>query len=95
MKTQKLFALGIFATPIITTLGLGFSLKAQAAELGKASEYNVFVLGDVTQKYTDIQGKLAAGGDVNFFGGIGDRLPANSGNVVVAGRDFNFSGGQV
>lgn len=95
MKVKKLFALGIFTTPIIATLALGFSLKAQAAELGKASEYNVFVLENIAQQYTDIEGKLAAGGDVNFFGGIGDRLPANSGNVVVAGRDFNFAGGQV
>jgi len=77
------------------TLALGISAKANAVELGAASDYNVFVLGDITQKYTDIEGKLAAGGNVNFVGGLGSRLANNSGNVVVAGQNLTLSNGQV
>ncbi|MEH2262290.1 choice-of-anchor A family protein [Nostoc sp.] len=94
MKSKTYYVWGV-ATPIVVTLALGFSVKANAVELGAASDYNVFVLGDITQKYTDIEGKLAAGGNVNFVGGLGSRLSGNSGNVVVAGQNLTLSNGQV
>ncbi|MEH1797468.1 MULTISPECIES: choice-of-anchor A family protein [unclassified Nostoc] len=94
MKSKTYYVWGV-ATPIVVTLALGFSVRANAVELGAASDYNVFVLGDITQKYTDIEGKLAAGGNVNFVGGLGSRLSGNSGNVVVAGQNLTLSNGQV
>ncbi len=36
-----------------------------------ASDYNVFTTGNITQQYTDIEGKLAAGGNVNFVAVLG------------------------
>ncbi|MEH2072707.1 MAG: choice-of-anchor A family protein [Nostoc sp.] len=95
MKLKTYYVCGQVAVPIIVTLALGFSAKANAVELGAASDYNVFVLGDISQKYTDIEGKLAAGGNVNFVGGLGSRLSNNSGNVVVAGQNLTLSNGQV
>ncbi|MBW4506203.1 MAG: choice-of-anchor A family protein [Scytonematopsis contorta HA4267-MV1] len=83
---------------VVATTGMalfGFWQTAEAASLGVASDYNVFVLGDIQQQSTDIEGKLAAGGNINFIGGIGSRLSPNSGNVVVAGKKLQLSNSQV
>ncbi|MFW9259735.1 choice-of-anchor A family protein [Nostoc sp. CALU 546] len=95
MTSKTYYVWGLVAAPIVVTLALGFSARANAVELGAASDYNVFVLGDISQQYTDIEGKLAAGGNVNFVGGLGSRLSGNSGNVVVAGQNLSLSNGQV
>ncbi|MEH2453780.1 choice-of-anchor A family protein [Nostoc sp.] len=95
MKLKTYYVWGVVAAPILVTLALGFSAKANAVELGAASDYNVFALGDISQQYTDIEGKLAAGGNVNFVGGLGSKLSGNSGNVVVAGQNLTLSSGQV
>ncbi|MEH2037135.1 choice-of-anchor A family protein [Nostoc sp.] len=95
MKSKTYYIWGQVAAPIVFTLALGFSARANAVELGAASDYNVFVLGDISQKYTDIEGKVAAGGNINFVGGLGSRLSGNSGNVVVAGQNLTLSNGQV
>ncbi|MHC5775810.1 choice-of-anchor A family protein [Nostoc sp.] len=95
MKSKTYDVWGVVLAPIVVTLALGFSARANAVELGAASDYNVFVLGDISQQYTDIEGKLAAGGNVNFMGGLGSKLSNNSGNVVVAGKNLTLSNGQV
>ncbi|MHC5768057.1 MAG: choice-of-anchor A family protein [Nostoc sp.] len=95
MKSKTYYICGQVAAPIVVTLALGFSARANAVELGAASDYNVFVLGDISQKYTDIEGKVAAGGNINFVGGLGSKLSGNSGNVVVAGQNLTLSNGQV
>ncbi|WP_339376021.1 choice-of-anchor A family protein [Calothrix sp. NIES-2098] len=94
MKSKNYFW-GWIAAPMVVTLAGGFFQTVNAAQLGVASNYNVFALGNVSQQYTDIEGKLAAGGNVNFVGGIGNKLANNSGNVVVAGQNLTLSNGQV
>ncbi|BAY92558.1 MULTISPECIES: choice-of-anchor A family protein [unclassified Tolypothrix] len=94
MKFKSYLCAGI-AAPMLVTLSVGISQKANAAGLGIASSYNVFSLGNVTQQYTDIEGKLAAGGNINFVGGLGSKLANNSGNVVVAGQNLTLSNSQV
>jgi choice-of-anchor A domain-containing protein len=95
LSSKKISKWGLATIPIATALVLGFGQNAKAVELGAASDYNVFVLGDIQQQYTDIEGKLAAGGDINFTGGIGSKLQTNGSNVVVAGGDLTMSNGQV
>ncbi|MBR8833487.1 MAG: choice-of-anchor A family protein [Stigonema ocellatum SAG 48.90 = DSM 106950] len=81
---------------IIITLSLGGFQKANATGLGIASDYNVFTFGDFNEQNTDIEGKLAAGGNINFVGNsIGNKLAANSGNVLVAGKNLTLTNGQV
>lgn len=92
-KTSYYFKLSF---PLVAILALLLSQKANAAGLGVASDYNVFTLGDFNQQSTDIEGKLAAGGNITFTNNsIGTRLAANSGNVVVAGNNLSLSNGQV
>jgi choice-of-anchor A domain-containing protein len=83
----------------IGILALTFCLavtSAQAVSLGPAGDYNVFVFGDYSGSNSDVQGRLAAGGNVTLQNyGVGDKLPANSGNVLVAGGDLTFTNGQI
>jgi len=84
------------SVPFMLILSLGLSQKANATGLGVASDYNVFTLGNFSEQYTDVEGKLAAGGNITFVGNsIGTKLAANSGNVVVAGNNLTLSNGQV
>lgn len=94
-KTQALYQWGQLAAPLIATAAVSFASQAHAATLGSAADYNVFTLGNVTQQWTDIEGKVAAGGNISFSGGIGHKLPANSGNVAVAGGNFTYNGGEL
>src|SRR4029077_21050524 len=65
-------------------------LSATGAALGVAGAFNVFVLGQVTQSYTDSEGRVAVGGDVRLTGyGLGSALPNSAGqrdDLVVGGR---------
>ncbi len=94
---MKTYYWGYLSLPIMVILSLGLFQKANATGLGVASDYNVFTLGDFTEQNTDVEGKLAAGGNITFTGGnsIGNKLAANSGNVVVAGNNLTLSNGQV
>ena len=63
-------------------IAFGGALKAEAATytLGEAADFNVFVLGDYTLINTDVEGKLAVGGDftADTFG-VGSKLPNRGG----------------
>jgi choice-of-anchor A domain-containing protein/uncharacterized repeat protein (TIGR01451 family) len=73
-------------------------LSGTGGALGVAGAFNVFVLGQVTQSYTDSEGRVAAGGDVRLTGyGIGSALPNSAGqrdDLVVGGR-LTYDQGQV
>jgi len=94
MKAKTYYHKCLSVTILVVT-ALGLSQKASATGLGVASDYNVFTIRNINQQSTDIEGKLAAGGNVNFVGGIGSKLATNSGNVVVAGNNLTLSNGQV
>jgi len=98
MQTKSLFSLGKLVAPLslVATVALCLSAPAQAISLGDASNYNVFILGNLNQSNTDIEGKLAVNGDVNLSNfSIGTKLPDNSGNVLIAGGDLNLTNVQV
>lgn len=76
---------------------------ACANQLGIAGLYNVFVFGDIVQIGTDVEGRVAAGGDVTYgANGLGNgfsiasRIPPGSGvPEVVAGNNVNLTNGSV
>lgn len=45
---------------------VAFPLTVQAGPLGTAGEYNIFMFGNISQISTDVEGRVAAGGDVYF-----------------------------
>ncbi len=59
--------------------------------------YNVFILGNDTSSYTDVQGRVAVGGNANFTGySFGQQLPNDPTSYsLVIGGTLNFSNGQV
>jgi choice-of-anchor A domain-containing protein/uncharacterized repeat protein (TIGR01451 family) len=73
-------------------------LSGTGGALGVAGAFNVFVLGQVTQSYTDSEGRVAAGGDVRLTGyGIGSALPNSAGlrDDLVVGGSLTYNQGQV
>lgn len=74
----------------------GIAGQAFAVGLGTAGEFNAFVFENFTGSNSDIQGRLAAGGNVSLTNyKVGDELPSTGQDVVVAGGNLNFQNGQV
>ena len=83
---------------IAATMVLGISAQANAIDLGIASDYNIFVLGDVNQSNTDSEGKVAIGGNVtlsDFYAGMNLPQDGNNGDVLIVGKNLAFQNGQV
>lgn len=97
MQTKQLFPPIQLAIPLAASLAIGISTQATAASLGVASDYNVFTLGNYNQVSTDVEGRLAVGGNATFTGGfgVGSTLSAGSGNVLVTGGNLTLNNGQV
>ncbi len=72
------------------TIVLGFSAQASAFSLGPASDFNVFVLGDIEQNDVDTEGRMAAGGNVTLSDyGVGVELTNSNGtrnDLIVGGN---------
>ena len=59
--------------------------------LGIASEYNAFILYDIYQPSSDVEGKMAVGRNA-FFANYshGALLQPNSGDVLVVGKNLTY-----
>jgi choice-of-anchor A domain-containing protein len=70
---------------------------APAIDLGPAAPYNVLVFGDFSAPYADVEGRLAAGGDVSLnHYSVGAKLASSSaGDVLLVGGDLTFPSGRV
>lgn len=65
--------------------------------LGVAGQYNGFFFGSYSAQSSDVQGRLAAGGNVSLNNySIGDQLPSNfSGPSLLVGGNLSFPSGRV
>lgn len=100
MRTKNLFRFGQLAAPfsLAATMVLSFSTQASAFTLGPAQDFNVFVFGDVQQTHTDVEGRMAVGGNAFLTGyGVGDKLTNSHGtrNDLIVGGDLTYNSGQV
>lgn len=80
------------------TMAVGFAEQATAIHLGPAADYNVFVLEDFHQNHTDVEGKLAVGGDLIFEEGfaVGMKLRGEgNGDILKVGGDVTLDNGKV
>ncbi|SIO44660.1 choice-of-anchor A domain-containing protein [Singulisphaera sp. GP187] len=81
---------GLIATLAIVTG------EAQAGLLGPAQDYNLFILGDANQLYSDAEGRVAVGGNAYYSGySFASKLPTNTTNSLVVGGNLNFSNGTI
>jgi choice-of-anchor A domain-containing protein len=82
----------------VLTLGsLAASAPAQAFNLGPAQDYNLFVLGNMQQHASDVEGRVAVGGNLTLTDfEIGLKAPTNSPvpNLVVGGS-LDFTRGTI
>ena len=72
-------------------------LASAALSLGVATDYNVFVLGNMSESGSDAEGRVAVAGNASLNGySAGSALQnASAGNALVVGGNLNFSNGQV
>ncbi len=64
--------------------------------LDAATDFNLFVLGDLTQSGSDTGGRIAVGGRAMLTNySIGAAIPHGSNDVLVVGGDLAFNGGSV
>jgi choice-of-anchor A domain-containing protein len=63
------------------------ALTPAVAHADSAASYNLFVLGDMNVKSSDVEGRVAAGGNVKLDSySVGALAPANTVNLVVGGN---------
>lgn len=78
---------------------IAFGATAHAAVLSIASEYNIYVLGNMTQWNVDSEGRVAVGGNATLTNyGVGSKFssnPSSAGNALVVGGNLSYSGGEV
>lgn len=92
------------------TLGIALALallvaapaKATFVNLGPAGDFNVFVFGDNTQWNSDVEGKVAVGGNANFQSPgftIASQMGASTDNLIVGGNysntNYSLNGGMI
>lgn len=71
-------------------------LNNSTFDLGAAKDYNLFVIYDLDQPSSDTQGKIAVGRNASLANySVGDLLPANSGDVLVVGKNLTYTSGAV
>ncbi|RYG33814.1 choice-of-anchor A family protein [bacterium] len=81
---------------ILPILSLALPIVAQAQSFGSAAGYNVFVSGSYSSENSDIEGKLAAGGNVNLTNySVGANLTGGTQNALVSGGVVNYHSGSV
>ena len=56
----------IFRSCLLLLCIIAFPLAVQASPLGIAGEYNVFMFDDIEQYGTDVEGRVAGGGDITY-----------------------------
>jgi len=95
-NTLKKIAVTSASTVLGATAALSLSIPAQAALLGPAQDFNVFVFKDLNVN-SDAHGRVAVGRNatLNNFG-TATQLPAEgAGDTLIVGGDLNYNGGQV
>lgn len=87
--------------PVVCGLVLGLVASAQAfaGPVGLGESFNVLVFEDFSAKSSDVQGRLAAGGNVSLSNySVADQLknnrPGAAGSLIVGG-DLTFTSGRV
>ncbi|PKL87064.1 MAG: hypothetical protein CVV23_17305 [Ignavibacteriae bacterium HGW-Ignavibacteriae-2] len=97
--TTGIWNVGNLANSASATLTITVEVNlgnCQSIDLGTAEGYNLFVFEDLNQPSADTEGKAAIGGNAYFANySIGDKLAANSGDVLIVGGHLEYVSGGV
>jgi choice-of-anchor A domain-containing protein/uncharacterized repeat protein (TIGR01451 family) len=100
-ESTGLWTVGNLAKDAFVTLNITVKadcdqIDSSVFDLGVAKDFNLFVIQDLTQPSSDTEGKVAVGRDANLASySVGDKLSANSGDVLIVGRDLTYESGRV
>jgi choice-of-anchor A domain-containing protein/uncharacterized repeat protein (TIGR01451 family) len=100
-NTTGLWNVGNLANGASATLTISVQsdceqMNSSTFDLGVAKDYNLFVLQDLNQPSSDTEGKVAVGGNATLAGySVADKLPQNSGDVLVVGKTLTYTSGRV
>ncbi len=102
-NTTGEWTVGTLANGASATLSIAVTVDCNALnlsniDLGPATPFNVFVLGNISQPSADTEGKLAVGGNANLGGySVGDKLANTNGteDVLVVGGNLIYTSGRV
>lgn len=89
---------GANATLTVKAKVIAASVDTAAFNLGIASDFNLFVLYDLSQPSSDTEGRVAVGRSANLTGySVGDKLPNSFGTVdmLIVGQNLNYGIGRV
>ncbi|MBU6956101.1 choice-of-anchor A family protein, partial [Hahella sp. HN01] len=87
-----------YVASFLSTVILGlFSFQVSAKDFGPAQRFNALVFDEFLALSSDVEGRLAAGGDISLDNySVGDKLNASeAGDVLIAGGDIKFTSGRV
>lgn len=73
-------------------------VPATTYDLGVARDFNAFFFESMNASTSDVEGRVAVGGDATFYAyGIGDKLPNSHGtrDDLIVGDDLDYTYGQV
>jgi choice-of-anchor A domain-containing protein len=90
----------IFTSSLLSFLALNGAMHAVAEPvlLGEAGQYNGFFAKDFTAPYSDVEGRLAAGGNISISSysvNYKNGAQLYDGTGLVAGGDLNFTNGTI
>jgi choice-of-anchor A domain-containing protein len=73
--------------PVIAAAALAAAALASAAQADTAKDYNLFVLHNMNMPSSDVEGRVAVGGDANISSySVGTKSPSSGVNFVVGGN---------
>ncbi|MCB1583899.1 MAG: choice-of-anchor A family protein, partial [Xanthomonadales bacterium] len=75
----------------------GFIQAAESINLGALADYNAIIFGDFSASSSDVEGQLAAQGNINLDAySVGDKLDSSQlHDTLISGGDITFSSGRV
>ena len=88
---------GLIITGCAALTALSAPALAGPFYLGEAGNFNAYIMEDFTGNHSDVEGRLAVGGNLNTVDyGFGYRLPAsNQDNVVVVGNNATLRNARI
>ncbi len=96
MRKTLLFL--IISTFYFVSVSFGQQADTTYINFGELSDYNLFAIGNVNVSGSDIQGKVAVGGNAHFTNySVGDQIPNSGGseNILIVGDSLWYDGGRV
>lgn len=89
---------GIYYTNVLVLLLVAVELHATPINFGVARDFNAFVLGDMRAQKSDVEGRLAVGGNVHLRDySVGMQLSNSNGtrDDLVVGGQIDFKNGRI